>query len=385
MSLRNFKTIKERQDYLKTNHGISLKALKIYPPDLEIAQMRNCENMIGAVSVPLGLAGPLKINGLYAKKEYFIPLATTEGALVASVNRGTKALNLCGGAEVQSEYQGITRGPVFKTRGIKESLALKEWIKAHKKELAKVAGSTSSHLSMKETMVTVTGRNVYVRFSFDTMDAMGMNMVTIAVTKIAAYIKDATGQSCLSVAGNFDTDKKPSWLNFIAGRGRQVWAEAKIPMVVVEKVLKTTPQALHNVCQEKCLMGSIVSGSLGFNAHFANVVAAVFMATGQDAAHTVEGSLGITSTDIVGEDLYISVYLPDLILGTVGGGTALPAQREALSILGITGGNQGKNAALFSEIVGGAVLAGELSLLASLAEGSLGEAHAHLARGKRKI
>lgn len=259
-------------------------------------------------------------------------------------------------------------------------MILKEWISNHKNDLSEIAKSTSSHLQMKEIKTIITGRNVYVRFSFDNMDAMGMNMITIAATKMVAYIKDQTGQICLSVAGNFDTDKKPSWLNFINGRGRQVWAEGRISAEVVEKVLKTTPQAIYEVCREKCLMGSIVSGSLGFNAHFANMIAAIFIATGQDVAHTVEGSLGITATDIIGKDLYISIYLPDLILGTVGGGTALPAQLEALSILGIAGGDKGKNANVFAEIVGGSVLAGELSLLASLAEGSLAKAHVNLGR-----
>jgi hydroxymethylglutaryl-CoA reductase (NADPH) len=150
---------------------------------------------------------------------------------------------------------------------------------------------------------------------------------------------------------------------------------------IIKEVLKTTPEKIHEVTTKKCLIGSIVSGSLGFNAQFANIIAAIFIACGQDVAHTVEGSLGITTTEIVGDQLYISIYLPDLVIGTVGGGTRLPAQKEALELLGISGGNKGNNAASFSEIVGAAVLAGEISLLAALSEGALASSHFRLTRG----
>lgn len=382
MSIRKLKNIKERLDFISKATGKKLEAIGIYPSGLEQAQFKNCENMIGATTIPLGIAGPLFIKGEYARGNFYIPLATTEGVLVASVNRGCKSLSLSGGVNVRVENAGITRGAVFKTKSIQDSLTLKKWIIIHQNDLAKVTEQTSSHLKFLDLFITVTGRNVYVRFSYDSSDAMGMNMVTIATESAVKYVEKETGYRCLSLAGNFDLDKKPSWLNFILGRGKRVWAEATLKNEAVAEVLKTTSSKIHEVAKEKNLIGSIISGSLGFNGHFANIIAGMFLATGQDPAHIVEGSLGIVTTDLDKDGLYISAYLPDLIIGTVGGGTALPAQKEALDILGISGGNNGRNALKLAEIVGGAVLAGEISLLASLSEGSLSRAHLSLARNK---
>jgi hydroxymethylglutaryl-CoA reductase (NADPH) len=202
---------------------------------------------------------------------------------------------------------------------------------------------------------------------------MGMNMVTIASEKAAELIEKECKAKCISLAGNFDIDKKPAWLNFINGRGRRVWAEATLSKKVVKEVLKTTPESFHNLAIKKCQIGSALSGSLGFNAHFANIIAAIFIATGQDIAHVVEGSMGITNTEVDNNgDLYVSIYLPALLLGTLGGGTNLPCQRECLELMGL---KPNGDVVKFASTVGAAVLAGEISLLASQAEGSLARAH----------
>lgn len=380
MSLRDYKTIEERVKFLQKEKKRLFSAITVYPQKLEEAQFKNCENMIGAASVPLGVAGPIKICGQKASGNYYIPLATTEAALVASVSRGCKAITKSGGVVVYSEYEGISRGPVFVTDNLAESFKLKAWLVKNFFLLSQVAQKTSSHLLLKKIHTQIVGRHVYVRFAFDTQDAMGMNMVTFATDAIAKFIEAKANVSCLSLASNFDIDKKPAWLNFILGRGRQVWAEVVLEEKIVREILKTTIEKIHEIAIRKCLVGSAISGTIGFNAHFANIIAAIFIACGQDVAHTVEGSLGITSTEIVDNKLYISVYLPDLILGTVGGGTNLPAQKEALELLGIAGGRGGKHAAAFAEIVGAVVLAGEISLLAALAEGSLASSHLRLAR-----
>jgi hydroxymethylglutaryl-CoA reductase (NADPH) len=377
MSLRDFKTIIERRKFIEEKIKTRLSATAVYPKDLEEAQFKNCENMIGAVQIPLGIAGPLLIQGKYAKGEYYIPLATTEGALVASISRGCKALTLSSGAKVYTENVGMTRGSLYKTNNLAESFRLKTWLEDNFAQVAKRAQATSSHLTLKKIFTKVVGRNVFVRFSFDTQEAMGMNMVTFAAEEVAALIKIKLGIECVALAGNFDIDKKPAWLNSVLGRGRQIWAEATIPKEVINNVLKTTSFKIHEVAVRKCLIGSAVTGSLGFNAHFANIVAAVFLALGQDAAHVVEGSLGITTTELIGKNLYISIYLPALAVGTVGGGTNLPAQRESFEILGFKGSERTSQ---FAETIGGAVLAGELSLLSSLAEGSLASSHRKLAR-----
>lgn len=376
MSLKDFKTITARRNYIEKEINIKFEAICDYPPSLEAAQVKNCENMIGAVQIPLGVAGPIKVLGNYAKGDFFIPLATTEAALVASVNRGCKALSFSKGVTTFTEDAGITRGSIYETGGILPGRQFAVWFQDNFERIDTVARSTSSHLSLKQITTRILGTKLFVRFSYHTSEAMGMNMATIATQKISEFIFTQKGFKCIALAGNFDIDKKPSWLNFILGRGKQVWAEGLIPGSIVKEVLKTTPEEIHKTAINKCLVGSALSGSIGFNAHFANVIAAIFIATGQDPAHVVEGSLGITSTEIIGSDLYISVFLPDLILGTIGGGTRLPSQKESLTIMGI----EGKSSLEFAEIVGAGVLAGELSLISSIAAGSLSFAHEKLAR-----
>lgn len=373
MNVRNFKTVKERREAIEKELNVDLKNIGSFTLDEAVALARNCENMIGASQIPIGIAGPLRVTSNY---EYYIPLATTEGALVASVNRGCKAITESGGALVDSEKIGATRGPVFRVNGLKEHRELMEFLTEHFDEIKTVAAKTSHHLTLKNYTTSGIGNYRFVRFVFDTQDAMGMNMVTIATTAIASYIKEKTGISCLSVSGNFCVDKKPSWLNLINNRGIAVWAEVTLTKEVLARVLKTSAKKFYDVWIAKCMIGSALSGSMAFNAQFANIVAAIFLATGQDTAHVVEGSSGVTAAEVVGGDLYVSVYLPDLMVGTVGGGTGLATQKEALSILNV------KTSREFAEVIGAAVLAGEISLLASLAQGSLARAHARLGRGK---
>jgi hydroxymethylglutaryl-CoA reductase (NADPH) len=371
MNIRDHKTVSERRKALEKELHVDLKNIGAFTLDDAVAATRNCENMIGAAQIPMGIAGPLRI----AKREYYIPLATTEGALVASVNRGCKAITRSGGAAVDSYRVGATRGPVFRVSNLKESDTLNRFLDEHFADLQKIAKTTSVHLTLTKYMDRGVGRYRYVRFVFDTQDAMGMNMVTIAAQKIVEFIETHTAARCISLAGNYDVDKKPSWINGIEGRGIKAWAEVTIPHQILTGVLKTTAQKMYDVWLAKCMVGSAMSGSMAFNAQYANVVAALFLATGQDIAHVVEGSLGITTTEIMTKDLYVSVYLPDLMVGTVGGGTGLATQKEAFQILGV------EHSQNFAEITVGAVLAGEISLLASLAEGTLSKAHQRLGRG----
>ena len=372
MNVRDYKTVSERREALGKELRVDMKNIGSFTLDETVASTRNCENMIGVTQVPLGIAGPLRI----AQTDYFIPLATTEGALVASVNRGCKAITASGGAAVDSYRVGATRGPVFKVKNIEENKKLYEFLETHVEELRKIAGQTSKHIYLEKLTFRGVGHYRYIRFVFNTQDAMGMNMVTIATQKLVEFIETKTFCRCISLAGNYDVDKKPSWLNVIEGRGIKAWAEVTIPGRILAGVLKTTAQNMYDVWLAKCMVGSAISGSMAFNAQFANVVAAIFLATGQDVAHVVEGSLGMTTTEIMNrKNLYVSVYLPDLMVGTVGGGTGLATQQEALKLLGI------EHSKKFAEIIAGAVLAGEISLLASLAEGSLSRAHKALARG----
>jgi hydroxymethylglutaryl-CoA reductase (NADPH) len=383
MNIRRYNSVNERRKALEKETGVSLTHSGSFSLDEKIASTRNCENMIGVTQVPLGVAGPLRLVDLASHAtDVYIPLATTEGVLVASVNRGCKAITESGGAVTNSYVVGASRGPVFRVESLADSQKLYDFLDTHFADLKRISEKTSRHLTLKKVTSLGAGKYRYVRFVYDTQDAMGLNMVTIATDAAAAYITKETGFACVALSGNYCTDKKPSWQNFVENRGHKAWAEITIPAAVLQSTLKTTAKAAYETWLAKCMIGSVMSGSMSYNAQFANVLAAIFIATGQDPAHIAECSIGITTADIVNEnDLYVSVYLPDLMVGTVGGGTTLATQSEALSIVGVAGGNDGKNAIRFSQIIAGAVLAGEISLLSSLEQGSLARAHQRLARG----
>jgi hydroxymethylglutaryl-CoA reductase (NADPH) len=386
INLRDLKSIKERRNTLEQGLGQMFPNIGSFTLDESMASTRNCENMIGVTQIPLGIAGPLLIKpasggGQVAEEMYYLPLATTEGALVASISRGCKAITESGGASVQSYREGASRGPVFKVKNLVENSQLFEFIISQKAEFDRIAKTTSSHITLTKVETNSTGLYRFVRFTFDTQDAMGLNMVTIATDQIVSYIETKTQAKCISLSGNFCVDKKPSWLNFTHSRGIEVWAEVTIPENVVNKTLKTTSADFYQTWLSKCMIGTAMTGSMGFNAQFANILAAMFIACGQDPAHVAECAIGMTTSEITDGGLYISVFLPDLMVGTVGGGTGLATQNEALSILGVAGGNDGKNSVKLAEIIAGAVLAGEISLLASLSVGTLAQSHQRLARG----
>ena len=334
----------------------------------------HCENLIGAVTIPLGVAGPLAIQKDSKTSIHYVPLATTEGALVASVSRGCKATHMSHGVVTRVVETGTSRGPVFYVESLTQQAQFISWLHNNEKDIKKMAESTSHHLTYLSMHIQTSGLHIYVRFMFNTDQAMGMNMVTIATQKLVEYISEKTGVTCLAVAGNYDVDKKPSWMNMINGRGIQAWAECVISEEALTKVLKTTSEKLYNVWLAKCMVGSAMSGSLGYNAHYANIVAAFFAATGQDLAHVVEGSMGITYMEKRANGIYLSVYLPSLMLGMVGGGTGLITQTEARSLTKVQTKNE------LAEVLVAAVLCGELSLLSSLSAGTLASAHKNLGR-----
>ena len=347
----------------------------------------NIENMVGAVQVPMGVAGPVTVDGGAADGEAYLPLATTEGALLASVNRGCSVLDAAGGARARITKSGMTRAPVFRVDDVVEAEALVAWVRDNTDRLREAAAGTTNHGELLDVTPYVVGNSVYFRFRYDTKDAMGMNMATIATEAACDVIESETDASLVALSGNLCTDKKPAAINAVEGRGRSVTADVTIPRGVVEERLHTTPEAIAELNTRKNLVGSAKAGSLGFNAHVANVVAAMFLATGQDEAQVVEGANAITTAEVRGGagtdgDLYLSVSLSSLEVGTVGGGTKLPTQAEALDVLGIRGGGDppGSNADAFAEYVAAGALAGELSLLSALASRHLSSAHAELGR-----
>ncbi|GAB3684774.1 hydroxymethylglutaryl-CoA reductase (NADPH) [Salinarchaeum chitinilyticum] len=346
----------------------------------------NVENMLGAAQLPMGVVGPLAVNGGTAETggsdDHYLPLATTEGALIASVNRGATVITESGGADARVVETGMTRAPVFRVAGITEAEQVVEWVGEHEDALREAAESTTSHGELLTVDPYVVGDSVFLRFSYDTKDAMGMNMATIATREAAALVEEETPADLVALSGNLCSDKKPAAINAIEGRGRTVVADVTVSADVVEERLGTTPAAIEEANTRKNLIGSAKAGALGFNAHAANVVAAAFLATGQDAAQVVEGSNAITTIEDRGEELYASVSIASLEVGTVGGGTTLPTQSEALDVLGFGGGGDppGSNADALAEVIAAGALAGELSLLAALASRHLSSAHEELGR-----
>jgi hydroxymethylglutaryl-CoA reductase (NADPH) len=338
-----------------------------------------CENVIGYMPIPLGVAGPMLIDN----EAIHIPMATTEGCLVASAARGCKAINAGGGATTIVTADGMTRGPCVEFPSIVGAGKCKEFIEGEGAQIITDAfNSTSRFARLKKLKVALAGKLVFIRFSTTTGDAMGMNMISKGCEKAMGVLSEHfPDMQIVSLSGNYCTDKKPAAINWIEGRGKSVVSEAVIPGPVVEKVLKTTVAAIVELNISKNLVGSAMAGSVGgFNAHAANILTAVYLATGQDPAQNVESSNCITLMKAInnGKDLHITCSMPSIEVGTIGGGTILPPQQAMLDMLGVRGPHPtepGKNAQRLARIICASVMAGELSLLAALAAGHLVRAH----------
>ncbi|OLN85448.1 3-hydroxy-3-methylglutaryl-coenzyme A reductase [Colletotrichum chlorophyti] len=338
-----------------------------------------CENVVGYLPLPVGVAGPLVIDG----KSYFIPMATTEGVLVASASRGCKAINSGGGAITVLTGDGMTRGPCVGFETLERAGAAKIWLdsEAGQAVMKKAFNSTSNFARLQSMKTALAGTNLYIRFKTTTGDAMGMNMISKGVEHALSVMASEgfEDMNIVSVSGNYCTDKKAAAINWIDGRGKSVVAEAIIPGDVVKSVLKSDVDTLVELNVNKNLIGSAMAGSVGgFNAHAANIVAAVFLATGQDPAQVVESANCITIMKNLHGSLQISVSMPSLEVGTLGGGTILEPQSAMLDMLGVRGPHPttpGENSRRLARIIAAAVLAGELSLCSALAAGHLVRAH----------
>ncbi|KAF9254299.1 hypothetical protein L218DRAFT_1082398 [Marasmius fiardii PR-910] len=339
-----------------------------------------CENVVGYIPLPLGIAGPLKIDDHL----FPIPMATAEGTLVASTSRGCKALNAGGGVTTVLLKDGMTRGPAIDFPSIVVAAQAKAWIDSPEGYgiIKEAFESTSRFAKLSNLKTAMAGRTMFVRFATSTGDAMGMNMISKGTEKaLEAMQRKFPEMIVLALSGNYCTDKKPAAINWIEGRGKSVVAEAVVPGKVVETVLKTTVDALCNLNTKKNLVGSAMAGSVGgFNAHAANILTAVFLATGQDPAQNVESSNCMTLMEPVnnGKDLLMTVSMPCIEVGTVGGGTVLAPQGAVLEMLGFKGAHPthpGQNAQSLARLIASAVMAGELSLLSALAAGHLVRAH----------
>lgn len=342
---------------------------------------KNIENLIGRIEVPLGVAGPLTIRGLIASGHYWLPLATTEAALVASINRGCRAIRESGGANSVCLAEGVSRAPCFCFESVVNAGKFCVWLSEQIDNVRQAAESTSNFAKLMDLRFTVEGNHVYLIFEYETGDAAGQNMVTIATEAACEWIIDHSNEPPKRwyVEGNMSGDKKPSLQSFMNVRGRKVTSEVVIPEPVVKRYLRTTPFEMEAYWRVSAL-GGVQSGTIGVQGHYANTLAAMYLATGQDVACVAEASIGVTRMETTDDGgLYASVTLPNLIVGTVGGGNGLPTASACLKLMGLCGTG---NATALAEVITGACLAGELSIIAALSAGQFTSAHRKLARGK---
>lgn len=338
----------------------------------------NIENFIGTVKMPVGIIGPLRINGLNAHGDFHVPMATTEAALVASYARGAYAATKSGGISTALLYEGVIRTPAFVFDSLMNAGLFVEWVVGEIASLKAAAEATTRHGKLVSAEPMVDNNVVFLICRYTTGDAAGQNMVTIATNALCESInaRCPVAMKAWYIEGNFSGDKKASFLGLVTGRGRKISASVTLPAEVVKRTLGTSVQAMLDYGLVANL-GSHLSGQLGAQAHFANGLAALYIATGQDAACVAESAIGITRMEARGEDLFCSVTMPNILVGSVGGGTSLPSQSAGLNILGLKG--EGKAAAL-AEVAAATCLCGEISIVAAIAAGHFTRAHENLAR-----
>ena len=340
----------------------------------------NIENCIGTVKIPVGLAGPLRIRGMFASGDFYVPLATTEAALVASYSRGARTITEAGGCVSILLHEGMRRTPGFALRSLPDAGLFAIWCMENSDALRAAAARTTQHGELIDIGMAVEGNHVFLILDYTTGDASGQNMVTIATQAVCDYIMEHAAirpEACF-VEANLSGDKKATAHSFVTVRGKKVSAEVTLPADLVRSRLHTTPSEMERYWKMSAI-GAIQSGSIGVQGHFANALAALYISCGQDPACVAESAVGVTRFEMTEKgDLYASVTLPSIVVGTVGGGTALPSQRACLEIMGLAG--EGKAQAL-AEVCGGLALAGELSIAAALCSGGFTRAHQELARG----
>lgn len=372
--------VEGRLKYIKENLGHQLPYLSGDKKFEDNDMLKgNIENYIGMTQLPTGVFGPLVINGVNASGAFYIPLATSEGALVASYARGAKACKDAGAIVSVCLMEGVQRCPVFKFNELLEIGQFVVWLMEQKEEFKKITNASSNYAELIDMEMNIEGNQVIVTFEFMTGDAAGQNMVTICTNEICQYIVENTPVTPKAwyIESNFSGDKKATSISYTSVRGKNVTAEIKLPEEIVNNVLKTTPPKMYDYWRTS-FMGAVKCGAMGAQGHFSNGLAALFIACGQDAACVSEASVGITRMEIMEDgSLYCAVTMPNLIVGTVGGGTSLPTQRECLELMDCYGAG---NAKKFAEICAGVCLSGEISIIAAMSAGHFASAHQKLGR-----
>lgn len=370
---------KTRRDFLKQKTGAELTHTGQFTID-PTALPGNIENFIGIVQMPVGVAGPIQIHGEHANGLFYVPMATTEGTLVASYSRGMRVINECGGVKTTVVEQFMQRAPAFIFQDARQARDFGVWLEQNFDAIKAAAESTTSIGKLTHFEQWSVSKIRYVRFNYTTGDAAGQNMVGKATLVACEYIKaHYPGELEYLLSGNMDTDKKHSHLNMLHTRGKRVIAEVVLDKEIMRRIMKvdTKTMARSSILAN---MGAMLSGAAYNGPHSANGIASMFIATGQDEANVVESHAGLLSHELLDNgDLYLSVTLPSLIVATYGGGTGLPTQRECLELLGCYG--KGK-ANKLAEIVAATVLAGDISLACAVIAGHWVSSHDKYGRNR---
>jgi hydroxymethylglutaryl-CoA reductase (NADPH) len=371
--------IRARQDFIRNLTGAGLDHVTRYSID-PAQTMGNIEHFTGCAQVPLGFAGPLLVHGQHAQGEFYVPLATSEGTLVASYNRGMKVLHQSGGVKCAVVGDSMQRAPVFIFDDAASGRRFADWIVANQEGIRTAAEATDPFVKLKYVDYYLANKFAYLRFNYRTGDAAGMNMVGKATFAACNWILqncDAAETRQFYLESNFATDKKASVINIMRTRGKRVTAEAVVKRDVLLEIMDADTEALQQMYAASSI-GTLMSGANNNGAHSANAITAIFLATGQDVANVSESSVGLLYLELTPEkDLYFSITLPSLIVATCGGGTGLPTQRECLETLGCYGVGKVYK---FAEIVAGTVLAGEISLASAIASLDWVSSHDQLGR-----
>ncbi len=352
------------------------------PPDP--ASLRgSVEHFVGMTQIPTGVIGPLRVNGLHAHGDFYVPLATSEGALVASYARGARLMTLAGGAAAMVTTEHVQRAPAFVFSTIAEAALFAAWAVGRVERFREVAATRTAHGRLLDVMTHVEANHVYLIFAFHTGDAAGQNMVTFCTAAVCEEILASTPVQprYWFLESNMSGDKKATALSFLQTRGRNAMAETVIPRALVRRGLHTTPERMCDYWRLS-FVGGVQTGSIGVSGHVANGIAAIFLACGQDMACVSEAAVGVTRMELTeGGDLYCAVTLPNLIVGTVGGGTRLPTARECLAMMDCLG--EGR-ASRFAEICAAVALGGEISIVGALCAGDFASAHERLGRAAKE-
>ena len=367
-----------RRRWVEEKTGCALRHVGAH--SIACEEMRgNIENPVGAAQMPLGVAGPLVVNGLHACGQFYVPLATTEGALVRSYERGMATIARAGGATTRVYEDENRVAPIFSFDDVADAHDFARWLGEDFDDIRAEAEATTRHGRLLRVECHPVGRDVIVSFCYHTADAQGMNMIVKATEAACRWILPRSRARRFHVFSGYSSEKRAAGVLLAGGKGKRVVAGALLPAQVVKSYLHTTPEGLSDIWR-RTVVGHMQANAVGYNGHYANGLAALFIACGQDVANVVNSSVGITTFEVTGGgDLYAGVTLPSLTVATVGGGTQLGTSRECLEMLGCAGAG---HAPKFAEIVAATLLAGELSMGAAIASGEFVQAHETYGRNR---